>query len=358
MSASFDINASSGAYRVSIEAAAFAKLLEPADDRVVIADGYFAGRIEAMGHRVISISATEAAKDLDRISGVIGRLRELGASRKTMLLAIGGGVVQDVAGFAASVYMRGMPWIYMPTTLLGMADSCIGGKSSINVGRYKNLVGTFYPPDLISVDPHLTDTLSAEQRVAGLAEAAKIAYCRGETAFTTYVDLAPTVHSDSATLAEVIQLSLTCKKWFVEIDEFDRGERLLLNFGHTFGHAIEAASHFEICHGVAVALGIQAAEKLGTILCRRYSANNRVHDLTAHIAELLGAIPDLASRLSRLSVTDLMDAFEADKKHNATHYAVIVVREDGDVERLLMERTAQSAEMIRAAFSALLEQYR
>ncbi|KSB88851.1 3-dehydroquinate synthase [Caulobacter vibrioides] len=357
MSVFFEISASSGAYQVVIERGAFGRLLQPTEDRVVIADEYFVPQIEALGHKVIPIFAAETSKELARIPEIISRLREMGASRKTTLVAIGGGVVQDVAGFVASVYMRGMPWIYMPTTLLGMADSCIGGKSSINVGRYKNLVGTFYPPGQISIDPELAATLSVEQRVAGLAEAAKIAYCRGEDAFSQYMAMGPTVHSETAALTEAVQLSLGSKKWFIEVDEFDRGERLLLNFGHTFGHAIEAASHFRISHGVAVAVGMLAALKLGGELGRHYDTHNRVHALKGHVEELLGSVSELGAAAREMTLDDLMAAFEADKKHSAGHYALIVVREDGDVERLLMERTPRSAELVRAAFAGVLERF-
>jgi 3-dehydroquinate synthase len=357
MSVSFNVSASSGAYDVSIDFGAFDRALEAAEDLVVISDAYFAARIEARGHQVISINATEAAKSLDGMPEIISMLRTLGASRKTTLLAVGGGVVQDVAGFIASIYMRGMPWIYMPTTLLGMSDSCIGGKSSINVGRYKNIVGTFYPPKLISIDPALTATLSAEQRVAGLAEAAKITFCRGDDAFTSYTRLAPTIHSEPEELAKVVELSLESKKWFIEVDEFDRGERLLLNFGHTFGHAIETASNFKISHGVAVALGVLAAVKFGTLLGRSHLPDNRVHAFISHISTLLGAVPGLAAEVAAMSLPELMDAFDTDKKHTKSHYALIVVRENGEVERLLLERDKRASDLVSAAFAAILEQF-
>jgi len=357
MSVSFKVHAASGAYDVAIELGAYERALAVTNDRVVIADEYFAAGIEAMGHHVIPITATENAKNLDRIPDIISTLRTLGATRKTTLLAVGGGVVQDVAGFVASVYMRGMPWIYMPTTLLGMSDSCIGGKSSINVGRYKNIVGTFYPPGLISVDPALTSTLSAEQRVAGLAEAAKIAFCRGSTAFAGYMQLEPTIQSELDTLTQVLSLSLESKKWFIEVDEFDRAERLLLNFGHTFGHAIETASNFRISHGVAVALGIIAAARFGELLGRSYAPDNRIHALPRHIGELLVAVPGLGQEVGAMSLTELMDAFATDKKHTRTDYALIVVREDGEVERLLLRRDESATDLVSAAFAALLEQY-
>ena len=137
--------------------------------------------------------------------------------------------------------MRGIAWSYMPTTVLAMVDSCVGGKSSINVGPYKNLVGTFHPPKQIDIDPLLATTLASEQIAAGLIEAAKICFCRGPASFAEYLGQEPGVGMGTQALEHVILTSLLAKKHFIEIDEFDKKERLLLNFGHTFGHAIEGA---------------------------------------------------------------------------------------------------------------------
>jgi 3-dehydroquinate synthase len=253
--------------------------------------------------------------------------------------------------------MRGLSWIYVPTTLLGMADSCIGGKSSINVGPYKNLVGTFCPPQLVLIDPALAETLSVEQRVAGLCEAAKICFCRGEAPFKAYTDLSPKVDSPIATLTDVIALSLASKKWFIEVDEFDRGERLLLNFGHTFGHAVETASDFRISHGVAVGLGMIAARAFGFGLGRRHDAAATPEALFAHIDALLRQVPGLDRAVRTLEPDSLMSAFAADKKHSRDQFAVIVVDELGGVERLRLPRDAATTARVLSAFEATLERY-
>ena len=170
---------------------------------------------------------------------VISRMRDLGVNRNTQLIAIGGGITQDVAAFCATVFMRGLRWSYLPTTMLSMADSCIGGKSSINVGKYKNLVGMIYPPEEVLIDPDFAQTLSEEQMVEGLCEAVKICFCRDEATFARYIALNPRADTLAHGLENVLGLTLEAKRWFIEIDEFDKAERLLLNFGHTFGHAME-----------------------------------------------------------------------------------------------------------------------
>ena len=173
-----------------------------------------------------------------------------------------------------------------------------GGKSSINVGPYKNLVGTFHPPAAVVIDPTLALSLTVEQRLSGLIEVCKICYCRGSQAFHEYLELQPSSSMTPDQAERVLFLSLSSKKWFVELDEFDRAERLLLNFGHTFGHAIEGASHFRIGHGVAVGVGVLCALQLGELMGRTYDQGSRVHALSKHIRALLAGIPKLTEELA------------------------------------------------------------
>ena len=351
---SFDIVAAAGSYAVEIAPGLLAGVVRDSGDQVFIADAFIVPVLVAAGIDPIAIVADEPAKSLDRMTEVIVALRERGATRSTTLVAVGGGVVQDIAAFAASVYMRGIQWTYVPTTLLSMADSCIGGKSSINVGAYKNIVGTIHPPVKVVIDPALTRSLSVEQKAAGLCEAAKIAFCRSPATFDDYLALGPGVDADDTTLAAVLNLSLRTKQWFIEIDEFDRAERLVLNFGHTFGHAIEAASGFAVGHGIAVGLGIEAALHLGEALGRDYRAVPAVARLRTHLAALLAAVPDLAVALAGITPAALIDAFRSDKKHSRTAFAVIIVTDAGVVERRFVPRDAASTAAIAGAFAATI----
>lgn len=356
MAASFSVRSASGDYPVSIQAGQFASLADPAKEQIVLADEFFAAGLQASGHAVIPLAAHETTKSLDRIPEIIEALRRAGASRKTTLVAVGGGIVQDVAGFVSTIFMRGIDWVYVPTTLLAMADSCIGGKSSINVGPYKNLVGAFRPPQAVKIDPELVETLSVEQRVAGLCEAAKICFCLNETHYRAYAALSPGVDASVATLAAVIELSLAAKTRFIEIDEFDQGERQLLNFGHTFGHAIEAASHFEISHGVAVGLGMLTARRFGIGVGNAPVPGGQAEALFAHVTELLAHVPDLPDAVRRLDLADLMDAFAGDKKHSRDAYVVIALDDKGAVQRLALPRDDHTTLRVSMAFAEVLAQ--
>jgi 3-dehydroquinate synthase len=320
-----------------------------------LADERFAQPPTAAGLRVITLQASESAKSLNEMPTVITALRRLGATRQTRLLAVGGGVIQDIASFVASVYMRGLRWAYIPTTLLSMCDSCIGGKSSINVGPYKNLVGTFHPPAAVMIDPTLASTLSLEQSVGGLLEACKICYCRGTTSFQEYLDLKPSSSMTTDQIEQVVLLSLSSKKWFIEIDEFDRAQRLLLNFGHTFGHAMEGASHFRISHGIAVGVGMLCAIRLGELMGKTYRQDSRGHVLATHTRELLEQVPELSEDLISLSIQDVLERFAADKKHGSEKYSIVVVTESGDVELAQVPRCPDFVELIETCIRNVVE---
>lgn len=354
MSALFDVRSSLATYSVKIELGLLDSLLRQRSDDVLIADEWFAKRIADSGKRVISLRGDEASKSLASIPESIIALRNLGANRQTQLVAIGGGTLQDVTAFIASVYMRGLQWVYFPTTLLAMADSCIGGKSSINVGPYKNLVGTFHPPNSVFIDPSLILTLSEDKRVSGLIEAAKICYCRGEGAFTEYMTLSPAAKMSVAQAEEIIHCSLLAKKWFIEVDEFDKAERLLLNFGHTFGHAFEGASQFRIAHGVGVAIGMLCAISFGKKMGRNYSSSNRVHTLEHHLLALLSGIPDLLTEIADISIPDILDRFETDKKHGTDLFTLILVAESGAVELNRLPRDRDTRNSVRSAIGAAI----
>ncbi len=358
MPASFEVRSSTGGYGVSVENGSLAQVLSRAGDNVFVVDACLAHLFDGAVASPILIEAEEVNKSLDRIPDLIIALRERGVTRGTTLIAVGGGIVQDVAAFVASIYMRGIDWIYVPTTLLSMVDSCIGGKSSINVGKYKNIVGGFHPPKQVIIDPGLAATLADAQMAAGLCEAAKICLCRSIDDFDRYLALNPDVKSGSESLAQIIDLSLRTKKHFIEVDEFDKGERLTLNFGHTFGHALESASDFAISHGIAVGLGMLAAIRLGERLGHDYSDIDHVSRFRDHIVGLVGTIDGIDAVVSGLSVDDAMDAFLSDKKHSRDALAVVIFNGSGHVERVALPRTPASTAQIVESFSALIADWR
>ena len=287
---------------------------------LLLVDAFFCGRLPLpAGVPVLWIEASEEAKALEQTLPLFVALKQAGIGRSSKIAAIGGGVVQDIATFVASLFMRGISWSYVPTTFLGMADSCLGGKSSINVGPYKNLIGNFHPPSRIDILPVFARTLPAVELAGGAAEAAKIAFCRGASAFATYERLAKPVLSGGwheQELAELLYATLAVKQWFIETDEFDQAERRLLNFGHTWGHALESATSFAIPHGLAVAIGM-----LASICFTEHQLASA--GLWQHCLSVLRPVLEPA-QLQAFDVERFLKAFQADKKHSPGKYHLIV----------------------------------
>jgi 3-dehydroquinate synthase len=212
--------------------------------------------------KILSVRASETQKSLEQIPRLIEALLRMGIRKNSVLLVIGGGVIQDLGCFIASVLFRGIRWNFVPTTLLAQADSCIGGKSSINLAHQKNPIGTFHPPCEIWVCPIFLQTLPNDQYRSGVGEIIKLLWIRDVREFSRMMrrELASDVPRKNVfQILALIRQSLQTKKNYIEKDEFDVGPRRILNFGHTFGHAFESMTRYAIPHGVAVTLGMVAA---------------------------------------------------------------------------------------------------
>jgi len=208
----------------------------------------------------ITVPPGEAAKEMRTVLSIVEKLIALGADRSTALIALGGGVIGDLTGFTASIYMRGIPVIQVPTTLLAQVDSSVGGKTGVDTGAGKNILGTFYQPKGVFIDLSFLETLPDGQFRSGLAEVIK--YGVIETPELLDVIEAAAASGglrESAFLEKIITTACRIKKGLVELDEWDRGLRRILNFGHTVGHAVEAASAYVLSHGEAVSIGMVAA---------------------------------------------------------------------------------------------------
>lgn len=212
--------------------------------------------------RAIVIEANEGNKSLDAISSVVSKLVENKVRRGDVLVAIGGGVIQDITCFLASTLLRGIDWKFVPTTLLSQADSCIGSKSSINVGGVKNILGTFNPPSEIYISQDFLKTLSPEELNSGIGEIIKVHAIDGKDSFDRLAKDYLSIFNSENVLLSYIKASLLIKKRFIEQDEFDKGIRQIFNYGHSFGHAIEAASQYKISHGIAVTMGMEIANHI------------------------------------------------------------------------------------------------
>ena len=209
------------------------------------------------------INALETNKEYDNLAKYYTALIENSFTRNDILVTIGGGILQDISGFVASTLYRGIKWVFFPTTLLAQADSCIGSKTSINFGDSKNLIGSFYPPDKIFIDINFCNTLTPKYFNSGLGEIIKFHLLSNEKRYSLLREyLASSDLKQGEIFKNIIWSTLEIKKSYFEEDEFDTGRRNLLNYGHCFGHALESASNFEICHGEAVLVGLGFANLL------------------------------------------------------------------------------------------------
>lgn len=219
---------------------------------------FAAAKEKFTGWQTIVIKAGEEHKQQSTVDHIIEQLIEKEADRNTFIVGVGGGVVTDITGYAASVYMRGLKFGFVPTTILAMVDASIGGKNGVDAGVYKNLVGLIKQPEFLLFDYSLLNTLPGEQWVNGFAEIIKHACIKdaGLFAFLEEHSLKD-FQSDKKLLAELIERNVQIKTAVVVKDEFEKGDRKLLNFGHTLGHAIE--NIYQLLHGHAVSIGMMTA---------------------------------------------------------------------------------------------------
>ena len=208
---------------------------------------------------VLRIEATEANKSLEQFPAYVMHCLDCGIQRDDVLIAVGGGIIQDIAAFLAATLLRGVRWRFVPTTLLAQTDSCIGSKSSVNIGPYKNQLGTFNPPEEILISTEALATLTDTDLRSGLGEMLKVHIIAGWNDVRAIAADYPRILRDAAVMEHYIRRSLEIKKGKIEIDEFDRRERLVMNYGHSFGHAIESATEYAIPHGIAVTMGMDMA---------------------------------------------------------------------------------------------------
>lgn len=211
----------------------------------------------------IDVKSGDASKSLAETERITGRMLDAGCTRNTLMVCVGGGMLTDLGGFVASVFMRGIHCVLVPTTLLGMADAAIGGKTAVNAAGRKNMIGTITHPRMVIADTGLLQGLPEPQLCEGLVEIIKIAAITDRPFFEWLEEnIAGILKRDKNMIDDCVVRSIEAKVKIVEADTHDRDVRLLLNFGHTVGHAIEALSNYTMSHGNAVSIGMVAEMKL------------------------------------------------------------------------------------------------
>jgi len=260
------------------------------------------------------VKANEYSKEYSNITPIIDDIIKSGFRKNNKIIAIGGGVVQDIAGFISSILYRGVKWVFYPTTLLSQGDSCIGGKTSINFKELKNQLGNFYPPNKIVIDTNFLKTLPKIQIDSGIGEMSHYFFIDGLESFNFYKN-----YNLSFDLKDLIKKSLSIKKTMVELDEFDNGPRKVFNYGHTFGHSIESVTNYNVPHGIAVSYGMDIANyfslKKGYITLKEYDEMKNVLNKVI-----------LNNKLPKIDINMMVKSLSKDKKNIGENIGLILTK--------------------------------
>lgn len=283
--------------------------------------------------------AGEANKTLDTVKEIYRKLIEEKFDRKDMLVALGGGVVGDITGYAAATYLRGIDFIQIPTTLIAQSDSSIGGKTGVDFDGYKNMVGAFYMPKLVYMNVGTLKKLDDRQFYAGFAEVMKHGLIRDALFYEWLLDHMYEIHDrDTEVLLEMVMKSCGVKKLVVEKDPKEQGDRALLNFGHTIGHAIEKAKNFEMMHGECIALGMVAAAFIS------WKRENISMEEYYEVRDMF--VPfNLPISIDDIDPEEILSLTKSDKKMEAGQIKFVLLKKVG---KAYVDRTVTDAEILDA----------
>lgn len=276
------------------------------------------------GKNVIAIEALEKTKSYEGVIPFIDKLIKSGFKRNNRIIAIGGGITQDVSAYISSMLYRGVGWIFFPTTLLAQGDSCIGSKTSINFREFKNQLGGFYPPISIYIDPKILKSLDERDIRSGVGEMAHYYFVSGPEDVEYFKKEFETALNNQSNLKELILKSLSIKKDYIEIDEFDKKERIVFNYGHTFGHAIESITNYGIPHGVAVSFGMDMANYIS------YKKNYITFDDFKSARSIFQTIWKGYS-IEDIEIEALLNAMQKDKKNENGKLGLILTKGWGNM---------------------------
>ena len=292
-------------------------------DRIVYGlykDMFFGGLNE---ENLILFDAVETNKTIESALLICKKMADLGLRRADTIVSVGGGIVQDVTGFAANIFNRGIKWNYIPTTLLAQCDSCIGGKTSLNYLEYKNILGTFFAPDNIYIHLAFVKTLSKDDYLSGLGEVAKFNIMSAKDGIELLEEnTEKLLDRETKALDFFVRRSLEFKKTIIEEDEYDYGKRNLLNFAHTFGHAFEKVSDYAISHGQAVTLGL--------IMANDISHSRKILDfkLKERIERICLNFVSLQLKNEWFVPENIIKAMKKDKKRRSACLAAVLFASD------------------------------
>jgi len=285
------------------------------------------------------IDSSEEAKSYENIGDIINIIIDSGFSKNNRLIAVGGGITQDITSFIASILLRGVDWIFVPTNLATQCDSCIGSKNTVNVGKYKNQLGGFHPPSSVIIDYNFCNSLASAEISSGLGEMMHYFLVNGVEDLDNLHKEILEAKTNKKTLATLVNRSLSIKAPMVELDEFDKGPRNVFNYGHSFGHALESSTDYQIPHGVAVAYGIDLANLVSSHLgLIDIELRNSINPILQSIWK---DIP-----VPKIDINRYFEALSKDKKNIGNEVKVILTRGLGDMFKTTLPMTDDIKDLI------------
>lgn len=296
---------------------------------------------------LFSFQPGESAKNQRTKARLEAKMLAKGCGRDSLILALGGGVVGDLAGFIAATYMRGIPFVQIPTSLLAMLDSSVGGKTGIDNVYGKNLIGAFWQPHAVVTDVNCLATLSRRHLLNGLIEAIKLFLIRDADSFDyLHHHLSSILAYDPSILTEIIHRAVSLKANIVQQDERENHQRAILNFGHTIGHALEQVSNYKLLHGYAVALGILVEAKIAQLM------GLFTQDQMNRIQALFAGLDIFPSQLASFDSDTVIQATRSDKKRRAGAVHYVLINQMGQVHEAAQQVVHPVAdEVVREAFN-------
>ena len=291
----------------------------------------------------IVINSNEKEKEYYSVAKLINLILTKKFTKKNKLIAIGGGITQDIVSFISMLLFRGVKWIFFPTTLLAQADSCIGGKVSINFKNLKNQIGFFNPPEKIFHDFQFLNTLTNKEIYSGIGEMMHYYYVSSIKDYNFFVkNIDQLISNNTSALNKIILKTLLIKKKFIERDEFDLDYRLLLNYGHTFGHALESVTNYKIPHGIAISHGMNISNFISYKY--KYINKKKFEDMEITLSKIYSyAIP------RRIDIREYKEALFKDKKNINNKLRIILTRGPG---KMFIKKEVYSFK-----FEKILKQY-
>jgi len=282
---------------------------------------------------VILFNAIETNKTIDQVLELCDSVINSQAKKNMTIVSVGGGIVQDVTGFLASILYRGVNWIFIPTTLLAQSDSCMGSKTSLNYKSYKNLLGSFFPPTKIFINVEFTKTLPEQDFYSGIGEVVKLHLMGGQRnidLISSKIIELESNRNDVDFITEIVRNSLSIKYSYIKDDEFDTGRRNLLNFGHCFGHALEVSSHYAIPHGTAVVVGMIFAN----IIANKRGLLSRENE-NSYYNNILQYSFKFQFEKNQFNQDTILSALKMDKKRTGEGLPLILIQDNMELLKII-----------------------